>query len=193
VPFIGVHDMERFMNERGATVEGLKLAQTFMMTARGTPLLYYGDEIAMPGAGDPDNRRDFPGGFPGDARNAFEARGRTAVENDVFNHLRRLARLRAELPALRRGSTLHVYDEEQQTVFARVLGDQTVLVAFNNDTNPATFDFDLRNAGVREGARLNYRHEYIFPGVGPAGVRGHVVSMSMKPRSAALLVVTQEP
>ncbi|MBA3242313.1 MAG: cyclomaltodextrinase N-terminal domain-containing protein, partial [Acidobacteria bacterium] len=101
VPFIGVHDMERFMNEKGATVEGLKLAQTFIMTARGTPLLYYGDELAMPGGGDPDNRRDFPGGFPNDARNAFTKTGRTAIENDVFNHLQRLARLRAELPALR--------------------------------------------------------------------------------------------
>ena len=36
------------MNEKGATVEGLKLAQTLIMTSRGTPLLYYGDELAMP-------------------------------------------------------------------------------------------------------------------------------------------------
>ena len=34
--FLGVHDMERFMNEKGATVEGLKLAQTLIMTSRGT-------------------------------------------------------------------------------------------------------------------------------------------------------------
>ena len=66
--FLGVHDMPRFMNEEGATIEGLKLAQTLIMTSRGTPLLYYGDEIAMRGGGDPDNRRDFPGGFSGDTR-----------------------------------------------------------------------------------------------------------------------------
>ena len=47
---------------------------------------------AMPGGGDPDNRRDFPGGFAGDARNAFTNEGRTVVQNDVFNHVRRLAR-----------------------------------------------------------------------------------------------------
>ena len=69
--FLGVHDMPRFMNERGATLEGLKNAFTLIMTSRGTPILYYGDELAMPGGEDPDNRRDFPGGFPGDSRNAF--------------------------------------------------------------------------------------------------------------------------
>jgi glycosidase len=143
VPFVGVHDMQRFMNERGATVEGLKLAQVFVMTTRGTPLLYYGDELAMPGGGDPDNRRDFPGGFAGDTRNAFTKAGRTPVENDVFEHVKRLAKLRAELPALRHGALVHVYDEEQQTVFARTLdGYPPVFIAFNNDTKPATVDFD---------------------------------------------------
>jgi glycosidase len=148
VPFLGVHDMERFMNEPGATVEGLKLAQTFIMTTRGTPLLYYGDELAMPGAADPDNRRDFPGGFPGDARNAFTREGRTAAENDVFDHLRRLARLRASMAQLRQGALTHLYDGEQQTVFARTLaGHAPVFVAFNNDTRPATFDFDVSRFG----------------------------------------------
>ncbi|HST23064.1 MAG TPA: alpha-amylase family glycosyl hydrolase, partial [Blastocatellia bacterium] len=42
VPFLGLHDMLRFMSEERATHEGLMLAQTFLMTTRGTPLLYYG-------------------------------------------------------------------------------------------------------------------------------------------------------
>ena len=37
VVFLGNHDMLRFMNERGATTAGLKLAQTFIMTTRGIP------------------------------------------------------------------------------------------------------------------------------------------------------------
>ena len=67
VTFSGLHDVGRFMNEPGATVEGRQLADTFLLTARGTPLVYYGDEIGLRGGGDPDNRRDFPGGFAGDA------------------------------------------------------------------------------------------------------------------------------
>jgi glycosidase len=43
VTFLGLHDVARFMNEPGATTAGLKLAFTFLMTARGMPLVYYGD------------------------------------------------------------------------------------------------------------------------------------------------------
>jgi glycosidase len=141
--FIGVHDMERFMNEKGATIEGLKMAQTLIMTSRGTPLLYYGDEIAMPGGGDPDNRRDFPGGFPEDSRNAFTPNGRTEQENDVWNHLAKLGALRLKFGALRNGKTLDLLDEEQQMVYARILNNQAVLMIFNNDTKPAEVSFDV--------------------------------------------------
>lgn len=143
VTFLGVHDMERFMNEKGATIDGLKLAQTMIMTSRGTPLLYYGDEIAMPGGPDPDNRRDFPGGFPGDTRNAFTAQGRTAQENEVWNHLAKLGSLRQLYEPLRRGRSLDLVDEEQQFAFARLSDKAAVIVIFNNDTKPADVNFDI--------------------------------------------------
>lgn len=143
VTFLGVHDMPRFMNEPGATVEGLKLAQTLIMTSRGTPLLYYGDEIAMPGGPDPDNRRDFPGGFPGDTRNAFTSGGRTARENDVWNHLAKLGEIRKNLEPLRRGRSLDLVDEEQQFAYARLTDKAAVIVIFNNDIKPAEVNFDI--------------------------------------------------
>ena len=143
------------MNEKGATVAGLKLAQTLIMTARGTPLLYYGDEIAMPGGGDPDNRRDFPGGFPGDKRDAFIPSGRTAEENDVWNHLAKLGSLRKELEPLRRGRSLDLFDGEQQAVYSRLTDRQAVIIAFNNDTKPATVEFSVSDLKmIAEGATL---------------------------------------
>ena len=99
--FLGNHDMARFMNEPGATAAGLQLAQTFLLTTRGVPQLYYGDEIGLPGGGDPDNRRDMPGGFPGDPRDAFTSTGRTPQEEGIFQHLRTLLHLRQELEPLR--------------------------------------------------------------------------------------------
>ena len=141
--FVGLHDMERFMNEKGATVEGLKLAQTLIMTSRGTPLLYYGDELAMRGAGDPDNRKDFPGGFAGDKQDAFTEKGRTAEENDVWNHVAKLGALRKQLEPLRDGKTLFVLDEEQQTAYVRATENQAVLMIFNNDTKPVEVSFDV--------------------------------------------------
>jgi glycosidase len=143
VTHIGSHDVARFMNERGATAEGLKLAFTFLMTMRGIPQLYYGDEIAMRGGNDPDNRRDFPGGWSGDGRNAFEATGRTAEENDVFNHLKKALRIRRELEPLRRGKLMHLAINEPSYAFARFTNNKAVIVAFNNNAQPEAIEADV--------------------------------------------------
>lgn len=131
--FLGNHDVSRQPSDSGNTTAGLKLGFTWLATNRGVPLLYYGEEIGLPGRGDPDNRRDFPGGFAGDARNAFEASGRTAAEQEVWSHLQRLLALRAARPDLRTGRTTHLHVTDQQFVYRR---GRTV-VALNNDTAAA--------------------------------------------------------
>jgi glycosidase len=133
VTLLGLHDVGRFIGEQGATADGLKLAFTFLLTARGTPLVYYGDEVALPGGNDPDNRRDFPGGFPGDPRDAFTRAGRTAEQQAVWAHVQRLLRLRAERAELRRGDTEHLHVGEQTFVYRR----GRMVVALNNGTTPA--------------------------------------------------------
>jgi len=157
VVFLGNHDMLRFMNEQGATADGLKLAQTFIMTTRGTPQIYYGDEIAMRGGGDPDNRRDFPGGFPGDSRNAFTHEGRTIEEQAVFNHLQQMIRIRKELEPLRRGRLLNLLAYEQQYVYARVTDRESVIVVINNDPEEARVEFGVRVANLEDGMVLTDR------------------------------------
>lgn len=157
VTFLGLHDVPRFMHEPGATLAGLKLAFTFLLTARGTPLVYYGDEIGLAGGPDPDNRRDFPGGWPDDARNAFEASERTPEQQSVFEHVRRLLRLRTELPALRRGVQLNLAVGEQTWAFARINGGASLVAMFNNGTEEATIDCPVGPALLREGVRLEDR------------------------------------
>ena len=186
VVFFGNHDMPRFMNEAGATVAGLKLAQTFILTTRGIPQLYYGDEIAMRGGGDPDNRRDFPGGFPGDERDAFTRQGRTPEENEAFDHVQRLLSLRAELEPLRRGRLINLYVADQQYAYARATPQASVVVVFNNDAKPATIEFDARQAGIEEGVRLRDRLG-VAPDVIVSGGRFRVVI----PARAASIFVAQ--
>jgi len=141
VTFLGLHDVGRFMSEPGASADGLKLAWTFLMTARGIPMIYYGDEIGMKGGNDPDNRRDFPGGWPGDPRNAFEASGRTADEQAVFQHLQRLTAVRAENQCLRRGRMENLFASDQQWAYARIGDRETAVVVLNNDRSPAQVTF----------------------------------------------------
>jgi neopullulanase len=142
VTFFGLHDVQRFMNESGATIEGLKLAQTFIMTTRGIPMIYYGDEIAMPGGPDPDNRRDFPGGFPDNKR--------TDKENEIYEHVKQLTALRSRLEPLRRGRLVHLYTSEQQYAYARKTDRAIVLVAINNDNKPAAMEFDVSRIGLTD-------------------------------------------
>lgn len=157
VTLLGGHDDGRFMSEKGATLAGLKLANTFVLTTRGIPQLYYGDEIAMEGADEPTTRRDFPGGFPGDARNAFTKQGRTAAEQDIFEHVRKMARLHSELEPLRRGALVNLHVAAQQYAYARVTDRSSVVVVINNDTKPAALEFEVAAARLAEGARLTDR------------------------------------
>jgi glycosidase len=136
VTFLGLHDVMRFMNETGATRAGLKLAFTYLFTTRGIPMMYYGDEIGMPGGNDPDNRRDFPGGWKEDPSNAFTGQGRTAEQADVFEYVRKLARLRQQYPDLRNGTLTELAISENAYLYSR--GD--AIVALNNGKQEETLD-----------------------------------------------------
>src|SRR5205085_4285912 len=98
------HDVRRTVSIEGMTLEGAMLHTAFLLSVRGVPQLYYGDEIALAGGEDPDNRHDFPGGFPNDRRNAF--RERTPGEERMFEWTRDWIALRRNHPALRRGRTI---------------------------------------------------------------------------------------
>jgi glycosidase len=148
------HDTRRFMSLEGATPEGAMLHLAFVLTIRGTPQLYAGEEIAMPGGDDPDNRRDFPGGFPGDARSAFERAGRTAAEQRMFEWTRDLLRLRREHTALRRGALLDLHFDADSYAYARRDGDETIVVALNRAAAPKELTLPAAYLDAGEGARL---------------------------------------
>ncbi len=186
--FIGNHDMPRFMNEPGATTAGLELAQTFLLTTRGIPQLFYGDEIGMRGGGDPDNRRSMPGAFAGDARDAFTEAGRTPEEQHVFTHLQTVLALRRELAPLRRGALHELFVSEQQYAFARTMPGETVVIVINNAIGPATVAVPVTSLRLQDGARLDDRLGVLSAPVVPTA---GVAAVALPPRSAAILTVTQ--
>jgi glycosidase len=119
VTFIGNHDTARFLNYAGGSLEKLKLAVGLEATLRGMPQIYSGDEIAMSGGEDPDNRHDFPGGFSGDAHNAFTKAGRTATEEEVFAWTSALLHLRAAHTALQTGMEENLFADQDRFAFLR--------------------------------------------------------------------------
>lgn len=135
VTFLGNHDKPRFLSEQGSSVAKLKAATALLLTMRGVPQIYSGDEIGMTGGDDPDNRRDFPGGFPGDPANAFTAAGRTAEQQDVFSHVQALLVLRKAHPALRAGRQWHIGWDATYYAFLRELPEEKLFVIYNNAAN----------------------------------------------------------
>ena len=131
----------------------LKLAMTFLMSIDGVPMLYYGDEIGMTGAGDPDNRRGMR--FDGEV---------TLAELSIRKHFSKLAKARRANPALYMGSRRTLLASDSVYAYVRAHESSRALVAFNSSEEDAVLELDLNpeiKSGelqeVLSGARLKVR------------------------------------
>ena len=137
ITFLGLHDVERFMNLKDASVPRLKAAFTFLLTTRGIPMIYYGDEIAMAGGDDPDNRRDFP----------VE---RFANPGEVYQHIARISKLRADHDCLRRGELKHLAASDRVYAYERTSQACRAVVVLNTGSEPVEIEGVRVPAGASE-------------------------------------------
>jgi glycosidase len=158
------HDTPRFMSLDGATLEGAMMHTAFTLSVRGIPQLYYGEEIAMEGKEDPDNRRDFPGGFPGDKLSAFAADGRTQTEQRMYEWTRNWIRLRSQHSSLREGRLIDLFYDADAYAFARQDRSETVIVAINRAAQEKNVTIPVGSIGVKDRSEL-------ITVIGPPGTR----------------------
>ena len=184
VPFFANHDVPRFVSAEGSSPAKLKLAFGLTLTLRGVPEIYYGDEIGMPGGGDPDNRRDFPGGWIGDSNDAFTESGRTREQQEIFSYVQALLRLRREHPALRGGQLWHLECDESTYVFVRESEDERVIVAFNNAERPQELRISLNDTPAQHAANIS-----LLFGVASADLAGSELRLAMPAQSLSVFVL----
>ncbi len=152
----------RFLSEAGATPGKLKLAFAILATMRGMPQIYSGDEIAMMGGEDPDNRRDFPGGFggQGDGQNAFVAGSRTPVQTEMHDWVKGLLDMRrahgelltGEQQVLQAGTDTMAYVRGKNLRWgcSANVGEGRVLVVVNKGDKPETLDLPMSHTALAE-------------------------------------------
>lgn len=159
--FVDNHDMDRFYHTIGKDLNKWKMAMTFLFTTRGIPEITYGTEILMTGHG-PDGvrREDFPGGWPGDTRNAFTTAGRTPEENEAFDFLRTLLQWRAGSDAILHGGMKHFMPYDNVYIYNRKSDKQTVVVIINNNDEAKHIDL----ARYREILSGHSRGKDVFTG-----------------------------
>ncbi len=95
-----------------------------LYTNRGAPLVYYGDEIGLPGGGDPDNRR-FMQWSTLDANQTY-----------LKDRIKKLGDIRSKHPALRRGTRTTLESSADVWAYSRITTGDTVYVAVNRSDSP---------------------------------------------------------
>jgi neopullulanase len=135
VVFVDNHDMSRIFSVVGESLPKFESAFAWLLTTRGIPEMYYGDEILMKNFKAPDGlvREDFPGGWPHDTINKFVAAGRTDTENIAFNFIRTLANYRLHSKAIRFGKLMQYLPENNVYVYFRYDAHSTVMVVMNGN------------------------------------------------------------
>jgi glycosidase len=112
------------------TYERLANAFAVLFTTKGAPLIYYGDEFGLPGAGDPDNRR------------YMQWSGYSAAQQGLHDRLAKLLSIRAAHPSMRRGTRTTLYVDVDHWVFSETTtvgtATDTVYVGVNRSDDDYT-------------------------------------------------------
>ena len=151
------HDSDRFLLEMPENLGWWKQAFAFMLTTRGIPQMYYGDELLMHGSKEGSDgfvRRDMPGGFPGDKVNAFVDAGRTDMQREAWNFISRLANWRRGNKVISKGSLKHFMPENGVYVYERSYKGKRVVVMMNGTDSENVIDGTIYREIMPEGTTL---------------------------------------
>lgn len=145
VIFLDNHDMARFYSVVNEHMDKYKTGLAWMLTCRGIPQMYYGDELATTGTTSPNDgyvRLDFPGGWSTDKVNKFTINDRTAKDQEIWQYLATLANFRKASPALTYGKMMQFLPEDGVYVYFRYTDKQTVMVILNTAKTEKKVQFE---------------------------------------------------
>jgi glycosidase len=139
VIFADNHDISRMATNFNQDLKKMKMATALLLTLRGIPQYFYGTEINMKGPGDNHGilRADMPGGWEGDAVNAFTQKGLSAEQTDLQNYTKKLLNWRKGNKTIHNGKFMHFLPDNNLYVYFRYTQNDCVMVIMNNHPEEA--------------------------------------------------------
>jgi glycosidase len=142
--FLDNHDKSRIYTEVGEDATKAKMALSYMLMMPRIPQIYYGTEILMDDTANPGDhgliRTDFPGGWQGDAVNAFTGEGLTTEQKDMQSFLKKVLNYRKNSEAIQNGETKHFAPFMGTYFLYRTSGEETVVHIINKNDEPIEID-----------------------------------------------------
>ena len=126
---IDSHDTARFLHLCNDNKKKQHLAAAFQLLLPGMPMVYYGDEYAMPGANDPDCRR----GMYWDEE---------YQDKEMYNWYKKLMQVRKTHACIVEGEMIETIanDDEDTIVMIRKNGEETIAMLFNCGNSAKEFN-----------------------------------------------------
>jgi glycosidase len=149
VVFAENHDTPRLLAHVDGDLALWKLGMAYLATVRGTPQFYYGSEVLLRGPkerNDGQLRADMPGGWAGDAADAFTGERLSAAQREAQDYTRALFNWRKRTPLLHTGKLMHFAPQDGVYVYVRHDAGKAVMVALNKNGTPTSLALDRFDA-----------------------------------------------
>ncbi len=136
------HDLSRLITTQGGDFRKHMQAMGIVLTMRGIPQIYYGDEFALDGdaAQHPNVRLDFKGGWKGDKENYFDEKSLTGRADSAFKFLKKLLSWRKSSKSISEGRFVHYLPEDNVYVYFRIAANEKVMVLVNGNDKIGSVD-----------------------------------------------------
>ncbi|WP_416731277.1 glycoside hydrolase family 13 protein [Fictibacillus sp. JL2B1089] len=128
---LGSHDTKRVLTFCDENKDKMKLLFLLMLTFKGTPCIYYGDEIGMTGGNDPGCRKCMEW-------------DESKQDLELFNHIQALLSLRQNHKILANdGEIKFIYADEQTLVYERSTEEESVWILLNASEHSAELSIKI--------------------------------------------------
>lgn len=140
--FLSSHDENGFLKVRLSDDVGKFLvASSLQLTAKGQPVIYYGEEIGQSGKKDNFDKGIF-------SENRYDFAWDKIENNEILNHYKKMIAIRNAFPEIfAKGSRENLYMDEDVSVFQRSYGDENIIVGLNTSDEAKDISFDYKTEG----------------------------------------------